>query len=104
MSAVTVCSDSGAQGNKVCHYFYFFLSIGHELMGLDAMILAVLMLRFKPAFSLFYFHQEALLFLFTFCHNSGIICIYEVVDISPDNLDSSLCFIQSGISHDVLCI
>ena len=29
------------------------------------------------------------------------ICISEVVDISPGNLDSSLCFIQSGISHDV---
>ena len=28
----------------------------------------------------------------------------EVIDISPGNLDSSLCFIQPGISHDVLCI
>ena len=35
-------------------------SICHEGVGLDAMILAALMLRFKPAFSLFYFHQEAL--------------------------------------------
>ena len=35
---------------------------------------------------------------------SGVICISEVIDISPGNLDSSLCFIQSGISHDVLCI
>jgi len=26
----------------------------------------------------------------------------EVIDISPCNLDSSLCFIQSSISHDVL--
>ena len=25
-------------------------------------------------------------------------------DISPSNLDSSLCFFQSSISHDVLCI
>ena len=32
------------------------------------------------------------------------ICISEVIDISPGNLDSSLCFIQSGMSHDVLCI
>ena len=31
------------------------------------------------------------------------ICISEVV-ISPSNLDSSLCFIQPSISHDVLCI
>ena len=31
-------------------------------------------------------------------------CISEVIDISPSNLDSSLCFFQSSISHDVLCI
>ena len=28
----------------------------------------------------------------------------EVTDTSPCNLDSSLCFIQPSISHDVLCI
>ena len=28
----------------------------------------------------------------------------EVIDISPGNVDSNLCFIQPGISHDVLCI
>ena len=31
-------------------------------------------------------------------------CISEVIDISPGNLDSSLCFFQSRVSHDVLCI
>ena len=31
-------------------------------------------------------------------------CVSEVIDISPGNLDSSLCFIQPGILHDVLCI
>ena len=31
-------------------------------------------------------------------------CISEVIDISPGNLDSSLCFIQPTVSHDVLCI
>jgi len=30
--------------------------------------------------------------------------ISEVIDMSPGNLDSSLCFIQPIISHDVLCI
>ena len=30
------------------------------------------------------------------------ICIYDVIYISPGNLDSSLCFIQPSISHDVL--
>ena len=29
--------------------------------------------------------------------------VSEVVDVSPGNLDSSLCFIQPSISHDVLC-
>ena len=38
----------------------------------------------------------------TFCHKGGVICISEVIDISPGNLDSSLCFFQSSVSHDVL--
>ena len=37
---------------------------------------------------LFHFHQEALQFFFTFCHKGGVICISEVIDISPGNLDS----------------
>ena len=53
---------------------------------------------------LFHLHHEALHFLLGFCHNGGTICISEGIDISPCNLDSSLCFIQPGISHDVLCI
>ena len=31
-------------------------------------------------------------------------CIAEIVDISPGNFDSRLCFIQPGISHDIFCI
>ena len=42
---------------------------------------------------LFHFHHEALQF-FTFCHKGGVICIFEVIDISFCNLDSSLCFIS----------
>ena len=54
------------------------------------------MLSFKPTFSLstFTFIKRLFRFLFTFCHKGGVICIYEVVDISPSNLDSSLCFFQ----------
>ena len=44
------------------------------------------------------------LVLLHFCHEGGAICISEVIDISPGNLDPSLCFIQSSISPDVLCI
>ena len=36
--------------------------------------------------------------------NNNNIWISEVLDIYPSNLDSSLGFIQPGISHDVLCI
>ena len=32
------------------------------------------------------------------------ICIFDVIVVAPRNLDSSLCFIQPGISHDILCI
>ena len=35
---------------------------------------------------------------------SSLSAIRVVVDISPGNLDSSLCFFQSSVSHDVLCI
>ena len=38
------------------------------------------------------------------CQKGGVICISEVTDIYPGNLDSGLFFIQSGFSHDVLCI
>ena len=71
-------------------------------MGSDAMIFVFWMLSFKPFFFtlLFYFHQEAFLFFFNFCHKDSVICISEVIDISPGNLNSSLCFKQPGILHD----
>ena len=39
MAAVTICSDFGAQENKVGHCFNCFPSVCYEMMGLDAMIL-----------------------------------------------------------------
>ena len=36
MAAVTVHSDFGTQENKVCHCFYFFPFICHEVVELDA--------------------------------------------------------------------
>ena len=63
-------------------------------MGPDAMIFVFWTLSFKPTFSLF--HQEAFEFLFTFCHKGGVICISEIIDISPCNLDFSLCFFSPG--------
>ena len=50
-----ICSDFGAQENKICHCFHFPSSICHEVMGPDAMIFIFWMLSFKPTFSLSYF-------------------------------------------------
>ena len=80
-------------------------SISHEVMGPDAMVLVFSMLSFKPTFSLSSFTFIKRLFIvFAFCHKGGVICIFEVIDISPSNLNSSLYYIQPSIMHDVLCI
>ena len=69
------------------------------------MILVLWMLRFKSAFSISSFtFIKSSWFLFTVCHKGGVICVSEVVDISPGNLDSNWCLIQPGISHDAVCI
>ena len=39
MAAVTICSDLGAQENKSLPVSIFPLSIGHEVLGPDTMIL-----------------------------------------------------------------
>ena len=54
MAAVTICSDFGAQENKICRCFYFFSfylpwSDGTECQYLDFFFL---ILSFKPTFSL----------------------------------------------------
>ena len=70
------------------------LSICRELMGLDAMIFIFGMLSFKPAFSLSSFTVIKRLFSSSslFCHKDDVICISEVIDISPGSLDSKLVF------------
>ena len=47
------------------------------------------MLSFKPSFSLssFTFIKDAVQFFFTFYHKGGVICLSEVINISPSNLD-----------------
>ena len=103
MSSHHICSDFGTQENKVCHCFHCFPIYLPWSDRIDAMILVFWMLSFKPDFSLFSFTFMKRL-LFVFCHKGAVICISEVTDISPCKLDFSLCFIQSGISHDVLYI
>ena len=52
MAAVTICSDFGAQENKVVTVSIVSPSICHEVMEPNAMILVFWMLSFKPTFSL----------------------------------------------------
>ena len=68
--------------------------------GPDAMILVFWMLSFKPTFRLSSFTFIKRLFG-SLCHKNGVICISEVIDISPGNIDSNLCFLQPSISHDI---
>ena len=69
-------------------------SISHEVMGSDAMILVFWMLSFKPTFhSPLSLSSRGFLVPLHFLPQGGVICISEVIDISPNNLDSSLCFI-----------
>ena len=74
-------------------------SICHEVMEPEAIILVCFFFYCWVLGQLFHslFHpQEALEFLFAFCHWSCIICIHEVVDTSS-NLGSSLWVIQPSL-------
>ena len=81
-------------------------SICREVMGPDAMILVYWILSFKSTFSLssFTFIKRLVSSSSLSANKGGVICISEAIDSSPGILDSSLCFIQPSISHDVLCI
>ena len=106
MAAVTICSDFGAQENKVCLCFHCFPIYLPWYDGTGCHDLAFLMLRFKSAFSLSSFTFIKRLF------NSSLFSVIRVVssaylrlmEISPGNLYSNLCFIQPCISHDVICL
>ena len=95
MAAVTICSDFGAPKNKVWHCFHCFPHL-FPMKWWDQMPWS----SFSECWALsqlftllFHFHQEAFSFLFTFCHKGGVICISEVIEISPGNLDSSPAFL-----------
>ena len=67
--------------------------------GIRCRDLSFLNVEFQTSFFtlLFHFHQEALLFLFAFCHKGGVICISEVIDISPGNLDSKILYVSGHL-------
>ena len=107
MAAVTICSDFGDRKKiKSVTVSIVSPSICHEVMGPDAMILVSWMLSFKPAFSLSSFIFIKRLFSSSLLSVIGLVSVYisQVVDISPGNLDSSWCFIQSSILPNVLYI
>ena len=90
---------------KKIKYVIVSPSICHEVMGPDAMILVFWMLSFKTAFSLSSFTYIKQLFSSSLLSAIRVVLsAYLRLLISPGNLDFSLCFIQSGISYDVLCI
>ena len=102
-TAVTICSNFGAPENKVCHCFHCFpiylpWSDGTRCHDLSLLNIEFLVSHFTL---LYHFHQEALHFFFIFSHNGGVICISEVIDISPSNLYSSLCVLQPRVSPRV---
>ena len=83
----------------------FSPSVFQGVMGLDAMILVFWMLSFKPNFhsplSLSSRCSLVLLYFLPYGWYHLHICGYWYF---PGNLDTSLCFIQLGISHNVVCI
>ena len=98
MAVVTICSDFGAPQNKVCHCFHCFHIYLPWSDGTRCHDHSFLNAEFSARFFtlLFHFHQEALQFLFTFCHKGAVTCVSEVINIFPSNLDSSLCSSSSA--------
>ena len=71
---------------KFVAVFTFPPFICHEVIGLDAMIIVLWMLSFKPAFSLCSFTLINRLFNSYLLFAIRVVaCIYEAVDISPRN-------------------
>ena len=67
-------------------------SICYQVVGPDAMIFVFWMLSFKTTFSLSSSTFIKRLFSSSLCHKCGVICISEVIDISPNSLDPAQCF------------
>ena len=96
--------DCSMPGIPVHHQLPEFTQIQVHWVG-DAMKPSHLLLSFRPTFSLSSFTFTKRLFSSSLSAiNGSVIYISEVIDISPGNLDSSSCFFQPRVSHDVLCI
>ena len=96
----TIHSDFGAQEEEICHcvhIFPFYLPWNNRARcHKHSYYYYFLIFSLKLALSLSSFTLIKRLF-----HQNGIICNYEVIDISSSSLDSSWWFIQPDTSHDV---
>ena len=90
MAAVTICSDLGAHKNKIWHCFHCFPIYFLWSGGTRCHDLHFWMLSFKPTFS-----HSTFTFIKRLFSSSSLSAIrvmssaYQVIDISPSNLDSS---------------
>ena len=95
MAAVTICSDFGAPKNKVWHFLLFphlfAMEWWNQIPWFQFSECWVLSQNFHSCLSL---SSRGSLVLHHFLHKGGVICLSEVIDISPSNFDSSLYFIQ----------
>ena len=79
MAAVTICSDFWAQKSKVWHCFHCLPIYLPWSDGTRCHDLSLLNAEFHFFTLFFHFHQEALQFLFAFCHNGGVIWISRLL-------------------------
>ena len=88
MATVTICSDFGAQENKISHCFHFspFYLSGSD--GTGRHVLSFLNVDFQASFLILLIKRLFSSSLLSAIN--GIICISEVIDIYPRNFDSSL--------------
>ena len=94
------------------------MSFSHFFIGLFVSLVlscvsCLYILQINPlsvvSFANIFSHSEGFLFtlliaLFAVQKLLSLIRSHLVIDISPGNLDSSLCFFQPRVSHDVLCL
>ena len=79
-------------------------SICHEVTGQDAIILVFWMSSFKPTFSLSFTFIKRLFSSSSLSAIGVVSSAYLRWLTFSGNLDSSLCFLQPSVSHDVLYI
>ena len=100
------CSDLGAEESKAYHCFHCFPIYLPWSDGTRCHDFHFLNVKFQARFLLSSFTFIKRPFSSSSLSAIRVVssALSEVVDISPDSLDSSLCFIQPRVSHDVLCI